>query len=344
MTGTTIQPIHDGQPGGRQAHAHGGGMQSFSRALVGLYDLAEQRGHDIFLHAGMELLRPWLNFNGAFLWLGEIDAGLVLGRPFRPLPDLSAATPDDQEVLRAIDAPVRDRLTGLSAPLVWRWPESAVMLPAAMSEWLGDSRCLNFMLFGEDGTPDKPARWMLLYRDCDAGFEPSEAACLHGAWFHLMRATDLERLDAGDLQRAVALVTVRGYVIAADANFRKLLADEWPDRQGVLLPPELVCALNGGRNVYRGQRIEIVLTKQGQYVACRATALGEENELTPGEYMVARRYATGLSHKKIARELGVSPHTVRNQIAHLYAKLGIHDKAALAQYLTASMSQWRKLA
>lgn len=167
MTGTTIQPNHDGQPGVRPAHAHGGGTQSFSRALVGLYDLAEQRGHDVFLHAGMELLRPWLNFNGAFLWLGDIESGLVLGCPLPPLRDLTATTPDNEEALRAIDASLRDRLTGLNAPLLWRWSESATMLPASMSVWLGDNRCRNFMLFGEGGTPGKPARWMLLYRDCD---------------------------------------------------------------------------------------------------------------------------------------------------------------------------------
>jgi DNA-binding NarL/FixJ family response regulator len=40
-----------------------------------------------------------------------------------------------------------------------------------------------------------------------------------------------------------------------------------------------------------------------------------------------------MSHKQIARELGVSHHTVRNQLAHLYRKLNLHDKMSLAQYL-----------
>jgi FixJ family two-component response regulator len=41
-------------------------------------------------------------------------------------------------------------------------------------------------------------------------------------------------------------------------------------------------------------------------------------------------------HKQIARELGVSHHTVRNQLAHLYRKLDLHNKASLAQYLAAN--------
>ena len=59
--------------------------------------------------------------------------------------------------------------------------------------------------------------------------------------------------------------------------------------------------------------------------------------LTPREFVVARRFAAGMSHKQIARELGVSHHTVRNQLAHLYRKLNLHDKASLAQYLSTNL-------
>lgn len=55
--------------------------------------------------------------------------------------------------------------------------------------------------------------------------------------------------------------------------------------------------------------------------------------LTPREFVLARRFAAGMSDQQIARELGVSHHTVRNQLAHLYCKLDLHDKASLAQYL-----------
>lgn len=49
--------------------------------------------------------------------------------------------------------------------------------------------------------------------------------------------------------------------------------------------------------------------------------------------LVARRFAAGLSHKEVARELGISPHTVRTQLMHVYSKLSLHDKGALANYL-----------
>ena len=53
-------------------------------------------------------------------------------------------------------------------------------------------------------------------------------------------------------------------------------------------------------------------------------------ELTPAQNDVARRFAAGLSHKHIAREMKLSPNTVRTHLLHAYARLGVHDKVALA--------------
>ncbi len=48
--------------------------------------------------------------------------------------------------------------------------------------------------------------------------------------------------------------------------------------------------------------------------------------LTPREGEVLQLLATGASAAQIARELGVSPATVRKHLEHLYAKLGAHDR------------------
>ena len=53
-------------------------------------------------------------------------------------------------------------------------------------------------------------------------------------------------------------------------------------------------------------------------------------ELTRTQNEVARRFAAGLSYKHIAREMNVSPNTVRTHLLNAYARLGIHDKLALA--------------
>ena len=49
-------------------------------------------------------------------------------------------------------------------------------------------------------------------------------------------------------------------------------------------------------------------------------------ELTPQEQRIARVAATGASDKDIASHFGVSVRTVRTDLEHIYAKLGIHSR------------------
>ena len=44
---------------------------------------------------------------------------------------------------------------------------------------------------------------------------------------------------------------------------------------------------------------------------------------------MAELFASGMTNKQVARELGTSPSTVRNQLVRIYEKLGISNKAAL---------------
>lgn len=61
--------------------------------------------------------------------------------------------------------------------------------------------------------------------------------------------------------------------------------------------------------------------------------------LTAREAEIARRYARGLSCKNIARELGLSPATVRNHLSAAYDKLEVSDKATLANLLSAAANR-----
>ena len=57
------------------------------------------------------------------------------------------------------------------------------------------------------------------------------------------------------------------------------------------------------------------------------------NLLSNRELEVAEHYASGQSHKEIARDLDVSPSTIRNHLASIYRKLEINGKAQLVRYL-----------
>jgi DNA-binding CsgD family transcriptional regulator len=57
---------------------------------------------------------------------------------------------------------------------------------------------------------------------------------------------------------------------------------------------------------------------------------GGQAGLTARESEVLRLLAEGLPNKAIARQLGISPKTVSNHMEHVYAKLGVSNRAAAA--------------
>lgn len=58
--------------------------------------------------------------------------------------------------------------------------------------------------------------------------------------------------------------------------------------------------------------------------------------LSPREHRVARLFARGLSYKEIARQLGLSPATVRTYLRDAYLRLGVKNKIELNLALTAT--------
>ncbi len=54
--------------------------------------------------------------------------------------------------------------------------------------------------------------------------------------------------------------------------------------------------------------------------------------LTEREIQVLRQVATGAGNKEIARELAISPNTVRNHLYAAFAKLGVQSRTAAALY------------
>jgi len=130
-----------------------------------------------------------------------------------------------------------------------------------------------------------------------------------------------------------AVTDLQGMVHAAGGDFCLALRAVAPTWQGPRFPPEL-------RALQSGERTSLVL---GEYeftvrrtaacclfaVAPRSGALG----LSPAEARVARLYAGGLTQRDIARKLGLSASTVRNQLSSAYLKLDVHSKIELARIL-----------
>lgn len=120
----------------------------------------------------------------------------------------------------------------------------------------------------------------------------------------------------------------------ASREFSRMLNAEWPTWCGPRLPPALAKLLPGGKHaIFQGERIVVHLEPVNELIWIRARTKQTSVELSPREIEVALLAAAGRSNKHIAQTLGVSPFTVRNQLAGIYSKLGVGARAELANWL-----------
>lgn len=61
--------------------------------------------------------------------------------------------------------------------------------------------------------------------------------------------------------------------------------------------------------------------------------MSAQHDLSPRESETAELAALGLSCREIGERLYVSLGTVKTHLAHVYAKLGVKNRAQLAQFL-----------
>ncbi len=335
-------------------------MQAFSSTVRDMYALAEYAAPDQFLTQAINLLQMWIRFDGAIFGTGEgsqrttvslLESSMV--PPATTVPEaLSAASGSSKDaesrfandpVARGFrEAPFSPARGGISE--LYRKNRDGKKTRTKeltgtrnLSEELG---LYHLMVHGDDPKRVRPARWIVLYRKHDLRFADADAACLHGLWIHLSRALAINRSRVYDRQQgrdksqsvASGLVTQEGQVELGDQRLFDLFEREWPESAPDRIPAHVMEILVAGKT-FRGTQIEVNLYRQNGQLTCRVRPVGAMEILSPREFVVARRFAAGMSHKQIARELGVSHHTVRNQLAHLYRKLNLHDKVALAQYL-----------
>lgn len=211
----------------------------------------------------------------------------------------------------------------------------------AVPKWTGLTREIGMhamLSYGDLAVGRVSARSIMLYRMDSNTFDHKDAESLRNFWPHLRQAIafNLGRtLYCSDPQRhsrAMALVNSFGLIEAAEKPMIDLLTLEWNDFDGLYIPaPALRALLQSGS--YFGKRIEMTSFHKYGYMACTAKSIPPTGLLTQSELNVAHRFARGMTHKEIAVHLNVSPHTVRNQLAHVYSKLGVHGKAELARLM-----------
>ena len=319
-------------------------LKTFSNTLYELYESADSTELSTFPAAAIRLVGKLVSFDGAVLGTGESSAPgpdkLVIHKAFVHGRDPEILA--DYAKVAMVDPMTNKFAGGLSEPLASSFSDIEPGEPFdELRAFYKRHRLQHLLLFGDPGGDENPARWLVLYRSAGEAFNAQASQLMASLWPHLVRCLSINRLLF--LQRqfpqhqhiGVALVSPIGRIDAAEPLFKKLCALEWPASTGKKIP-DVVCRSWRRGLDYVGTRVKFKLQLQCDgFIVGQASLVGPLDHLTPAERIVANRFAGGSSAKVIANELGISVHTVRSQLAHVYEKLNIHDKAELANYLIA---------
>lgn len=112
-----------------------------------------------------------------------------------------------------------------------------------------------------------------------------------------------------------------------------LLRREYPDWLSSQLPQEVLAGLGGHAQRYVGRHIILSVQQQGKLMVMSIQGREPGRKLTAAELRVVQKIVEHGSYKEAARQLGVSPNTVRNQLQAIYQKLGIGSKSELIKVL-----------
>jgi DNA-binding CsgD family transcriptional regulator len=136
-------------------------------------------------------------------------------------------------------------------------------------------------------------------------------------------------------QSARAISDKNGRLFTVDKEFLAVIQREWPEWLPPTLPLQLMESL-GQSTSYRffGEHVSVMVNIVKGMLFLLARQKRAVDRLTAAERVVATLVAGGHSYKEVAKQLKLSPATVRNELHRVYVKLGISNKAALAQHLS----------
>ncbi len=317
-------------------------LRHFSLALDELYRMAQTASLDEFAPALIGLLNRHIAFDGAVLGSADPLSYGDFSIAVAHVHNRDASILDDYAALSALDPVTQAFLAGLAEPLavdthqLYAAPEHG-----AMAAFTRQHRLRHLLLCGQPPSLVEAGRWVVLYRADDQPFEAATAQWLGAFWAHMDRALTLNRSSAlahasqPAGRKAIALVDHEGRVEAVDALFSAMLHNEFGAALHHRLPDALVHALRQDQ-AFEGRTVFARFTPLGRYRVCELREAGPLAQLSPRERLVAAKFSAGSSSREIAAQMGVSQYTVQSQLASVYRKLGVSDKATLARLLADS--------
>jgi len=121
----------------------------------------------------------------------------------------------------------------------------------------------------------------------------------------------------------------RGSLIQADKQFATLLSNSFPHWVGPALPFTLE-EKNQGKTI-SNEGLLINTEKKGDmlFIRIQQSIASFLERLTPQEINIARLLQRGLTNKEMAKQLGISPATIKNHISNIARKLNVSRRSQI---------------
>ncbi|POA52234.1 MULTISPECIES: helix-turn-helix transcriptional regulator [unclassified Pseudomonas] len=313
-----------------------GRLQAFSELVLALQQLAQNKDIEHLHQHALARIARLLPFDSA--WWGR--SALVNGVPDEHscylyrlppsyLPDWQSIRHVDVTVSRVHQVPGRSVIVDMAAP------DNGAGL-----NWLGRLYNIGELLCVVHIDPHTHlSSHLALYRQPGAArFTAHDRELLDNLMLHLVAAVSANQIRTLVATReqltrprnlALAVCDQRGVLHCAESGFVELLLNEWPHWSG----PQLPQSLELGN--YEGKCLQVESQAVGDLFLLAARSRTLLPQLSPRENEVAQSFGDGKTYKEVARDLGMSPNTVRHHIRAIYSKLGVKDKARIAQLLHA---------
>ena len=150
-----------------------------------------------------------------------------------------------------------------------------------------------------------------------AGQDMANVRRLHLAHPHIAKVLVLDESDRDSVVNAFRS-GVKGLFCFADYPFRLLC--------------KCIQSVHQGQVWANSEQLQYLLETVTQVPALRMVNVRGVRLLTPREEQVVALVADGLSNRSVARELGLSEHTVKKYLFHIFDKLGISSRVELTLY------------
>lgn len=310
----------------------------FSGLLHELYRASHEMSADEFQQAVLALLKPIFVFESSMWGAGSVSAGGVAvhsvhlhQQPAEFIARWQEVSHEDvvaEEVIAKPGLAVRAHSASLLAPHGKR----------ALRAFTQHFQVENALVISTPQPELGLLNWISLYRrDAERQFSMRDKTLLESLWPHLVQAltinriVNLDRFYVSEGRRAALAISDRkGVVYHHEPGFEAVMRLEWPAWQLPRLPAEILAAMGPSLAQYRGSRIAVDSRRAGDLFFLNVRAFSPLDRLPPRAREIAKHFSRGLTHKQIARLLGLSPATVRNHLQEVYRKLDVSDKAELA--------------